>query len=111
VTARAPAADRPTVAHAQRMAGQAAAVAGMVSAGRPYAAVVQQLLAARGSLDSLLVRIVELELARVAPQPEPDPRIAGVLRTAFDRSHRVAHGARDGNRAPTEPVSSERTVS
>lgn len=57
------------VRHAQRAAGQASAVATMIAGSRPFADVAQQLLAARGSLDSLLVRLVELELEGCVPNP------------------------------------------
>ena len=50
------------VRHAQRATGQTAALAAMIASGRPFSEVAQQVLAARGSLDSLLVRLVELEL-------------------------------------------------
>lgn len=112
MTVKAPAADHATIAHAQRVAGQAAAVAGMVSAGRPYPEVVQQLLATRGSLDSLLVRIVEHELTQVTADGSPDRRVERVIRIAFDRSHRAPHRARGVNQEVThKPITSERTVS
>lgn len=77
------------LAHALRAAGQAAAVAEILRSDASFEALVQQLLATRGSLDSLLVRLAECELARLDPlAPDTSVRVAHVLRTAFDRSHR-----------------------
>ena len=58
------------VRHALRVAGQTSALASMIQDGRPYGEVVQQLLAARGSLDSLLVRLLEIELDGNLPKAE-----------------------------------------
>ena len=74
------------VRHVQRASGQVAALAGMITAGRPFAEVAQQLLAARGSLDSLLVRLVEIELADCLPAVETRDEVDELLRTALGRS-------------------------
>ncbi len=58
------------VRHALRVAGQTSALAAMIQGGRPYGDVVQQLLAARGSLDALLVRLLEIELNGNLPRAE-----------------------------------------
>jgi DNA-binding FrmR family transcriptional regulator len=90
MTPRRSADDVAAQAHALRAAGQAAAVAQMIRTGSSYDSIVQQLLATRGSLDSLLVRLVERELANVdSPASGSDPQVVRVLRTAFDRSRRV----------------------
>ena len=79
--------DRPAaVRHVQRASGQVSALAGMISAGRPFAEVAQQLLAARGSLDSLLVRLVEIELDDCVPAADTRGEVDGLLRTALGRS-------------------------
>jgi DNA-binding FrmR family transcriptional regulator len=81
------------VRHAQRASGQVAALAGMIAAGDPFSDVAQQLLAARGSLDSLLVRLVELELGDCLPNREVRDEVDGLLRTALGRAA--------SNRGPT----------
>ena len=61
-----PGADRASVGrdaavrHAQRAAGQAAALASMIAGGRSFGEVALQVLAVRGSFDSLLMRLLEL---------------------------------------------------
>jgi DNA-binding FrmR family transcriptional regulator len=54
---RAPGPRGAAVRHAQRASGQVTALAGMIDAGRPFPEIAQQVLASRGSLDSLLVRL------------------------------------------------------
>lgn len=79
--------ERPLlVAHAQRASGQAGALARMIASEQPFAALAQQLLAVRGSLDSLLFRLVELELASRLPSRVLNDDVAAVLRTALGRS-------------------------
>lgn len=79
------------VRHAQRATGQASAVASMIATGRPFRNVAQQLLAARGSLDSLLIRIVELELQECVAGTEERDEIEGLLHVALGHT---AHGRR-----------------
>ncbi|MBI3747300.1 MAG: metal-sensing transcriptional repressor [Chloroflexi bacterium] len=80
-------ADRSAaIRHAQRASGQLAALAPMIAASQPFPQVAQQLLAARGSLDSLLVRLVELELHDCLPSREARAEVDGLLRTALGRS-------------------------
>ncbi len=79
--------ERPSlVAHARRASGQAGALARMIASEQPFAAVAQQLLAVRGSLDSLLFRLVELELADRLPSGALHADVDAVLRTALGRS-------------------------
>ena len=86
MNARVAATERADVVrHAQRASGQVAALAGMVAAGAPFPGVAQQLLAARGSLDSLLVRLLELELDDCLPTHEIRDEVDSLLRTAFGR--------------------------
>ena len=77
---------RAAVRHAQRATGQTAALATMNAGGRPFSEVAQQVLAARGSLDSLLVRLVELELRDCLPGREVRDEVDGLLRTALGRT-------------------------
>ena len=74
------------VRHVQRAGGQVAALAGMITARRPFAEVAQQLLAARGSLDSLLVRLVEIELDDCVPAADTRGEVDELLRTALGRN-------------------------
>lgn len=74
------------VRHVQRATGQVGALAGMISTRRPFPEIAQQLLAARGSLDSLLVRLVELELDDCLPAAESRHDVDDLLRTALGRS-------------------------
>ena len=74
------------VRHVQRASGQVAALAGMITARRPFAEVAQQLLAARGSLDSLLVRLVEIEHDDCVPAADTRGEVDELLRTALGRS-------------------------
>lgn len=74
------------VRHAQRATGQVAAVAQMIAGDRPFSEVAQQLLAARGSLDSLLLRLIELELRVCVQSREERDEVDGLLWTALGRT-------------------------
>lgn len=74
------------VRHAQRAGGQVAALAGMVASAGQFGDVAQQLLAARGSLDSLLIRLVELELSDCLPSPAVRDEVDDLLRMALGRA-------------------------
>lgn len=76
------------VRHAQRATGQASALASMIATKQPFAAVAQQLLAARGSLDSLLLRLVELELRDCVSNQAARDEIDALLRIALGRDGR-----------------------
>lgn len=82
------------VRHAQRAAGQASALPSMITGERPFAEIAQQLLAARGSLDSLLVRLVELELNDCVPNATARSEIDRLLRSALGRSGHNRHALR-----------------
>lgn len=92
------------VRHAQRASGQVAALAGMVAAGDPFPEISQQLLAARGSLDSLLVRLVELELDDCLPSQEVRDEVDGLLRTALGRATSGRSATRSRRRHLTAPM-------
>lgn len=115
MTPEGPGRDRAAaVRHAQRVSGQVGALSGMVAAGRPFPDIAQQLLAARGSLDSLLVRLVRLELGDCALSQEARHEVDDLLRAALGRAAfgRNATGFRQpGQRAvPTARPTRERTV-
>jgi DNA-binding FrmR family transcriptional regulator len=74
------------IRHARRASGQTAAIAPMIEADLPFSAVVQHLLAARGWLDSLLMRLVELNLSDRIGDPEDCVAITRMLETAILRS-------------------------
>ncbi|MBI2778123.1 MAG: metal-sensitive transcriptional regulator [Chloroflexi bacterium] len=84
------------VRHAQRATGQTLALASMIATKRPFAAVAQQILAARGSLDSLLMRLVELELRDCVSNSQARDEIDELLRTAFGHGARGRPPARSG---------------
>lgn len=95
--------DRTAAArHAQRAAGQVAALAGMIQAREPFTDVAQQLLAARGSLDSLLVRLVELELQDCLPTKRTREEVDGLLRTALGRTAPARRAGRPQHSRTTE---------
>ena len=71
--------------HAQRVCGQVGALATMIAAERPLADVAQQVVAARASLDALLLRVIDLE---VEGSPETRP-----VRAEVDRLLRLALGS------------------
>ncbi len=106
------AADRAAaVRHARRASGQVRALAGMIAAGDCFPAVAQQLLAARGSLDSLLIRLVELELRDCLPTLSGRDEIDALLRTALGRAAPGRAPARSPGRQTgrgTEPVARPR---
>lgn len=72
--------------HAHRAAGQAAALAAMLEEGRPFTEIAQQVLAARGSLDALLVRVLEEELTACLPGDEQRAVVVRLLRAAVGQS-------------------------
>ena len=103
------------VRHAQRAGGQVAALAGMISAVDAFPEVAQQLLAARGSLDSLLIRLVELELGDCLPSQAARDEVDDLLRTALGRtaSGRIATRSRRRRLAESVDIAQhdERTCS
>lgn len=98
------------VRHVQRASGQVSALAGMIGARRPFPEVAQQLLAARGSLDSLLVRLVEIELDECVPGGTARDEVDDLLRTALGRSGPVRTPGRRprGTRRPSRTEIGER---
>lgn len=92
------------VRHVQRASGQVAALAGMISAHRPFAEVAQQLLAARGSLDSLLVRLVELELDDRLPGRAPRDEVDDLIRAALGRNAPLRTGVRSTSHNKHRPT-------
>jgi len=86
------------VRHARRATGQVSALASMIGGDRPFAEVAQQLLAVRGSLDSLLVRLVELELRDCVPARETRQEVDELLRVALGaRRARPSGGSGPGD--------------
>lgn len=104
MTMRMPPDRTAAVRHAQRASGQAAALAGMISAARPFPDVAQQLLAARGSLDSLLVRLVEIELEDCVPTRVAWQEVDDLLRTALGRTAPIGRARRPSVPRATPPT-------
>ena len=96
------------VRHAQRASGQAAALAGMIAARDGFSEVAQQLLATRGSLDSLLVRLVEVELCDCLPSREVRDEVDSLLRTALGRAGSGQGASRSRHRRLTTAMSALR---
>ncbi|MDA8202674.1 MAG: metal-sensing transcriptional repressor [Chloroflexi bacterium] len=86
-------ADRLLATHALRASGQLQAVARMIESGGSFAPISQQLLAVRGSVDSLLHRLIDLELDERLAESEGRADVDLLLRTAFGRS--IRHGPPD----------------
>ena len=95
------------VRHAQRATGQARALATMIASGRPFPDIAQQLLAVRGSLDSLLVRLIALELGACVPNPRARDEIDGLLRAALGRN---AHGRPPSGSRGEAPLARPTTI-
>lgn len=77
------------VRHVQRVSGQVSALSGMINARRPFTEIAQQLSAARGSLDSLLVRLVEIELDECLLAATARDEVDDLMRTALGRGTSV----------------------
>ncbi|MBI2763683.1 MAG: metal-sensing transcriptional repressor [Chloroflexi bacterium] len=93
------------VRHAQRAGGQAAALAGLIAGGAPFSEIAQQLLAARGSLDSLLVRLVDLELNECLPSQTVRDEVGHLILTALGRTgsrQSALRHRRDSTQRPTQ---------
>jgi DNA-binding FrmR family transcriptional regulator len=58
------------VRHARRVFGQIGSLPAMIAAERPLADLAQQVVAARVSLDALLLRLIDLEVDR-SPETRP----------------------------------------
>ena len=101
------------IRHAQRVSGQVAALASMIDRTQPFPNLAQQILAARGSLDSLLLRLVELELRDCVPSREVRDEVDGLLRTALGRSMFIRSGIRTrhprGGAASCDPIEKRTT--
>ncbi|MGK2850308.1 MAG: metal-sensing transcriptional repressor [Candidatus Limnocylindrales bacterium] len=89
------------VSHARRVNGQVGALVHLLADERPFGSVAQQLLAARGSIDSLLVRLVELELQDCLPPDTDWQEVDTLLWTAIGRS--ISPGRRRRSRRPSPP--------
>jgi DNA-binding FrmR family transcriptional regulator len=83
-TAPVPSDRDAAVRHARRVCGQTGSLPAMIAAERPLADLAQQVVAARASLDALLLRLIDLEVDR-SPKTRP-------ARGEFDRILRLALG-------------------
>jgi DNA-binding FrmR family transcriptional regulator len=110
----APVGDREAaVHHARRVSGQVAALAAMIGEGRRLPVIAQQVVAARASLDSLLLRLVEIELHDCLPSPAARDEVDGVLRAALGRpaSGRAAIRVQPTTQAPRTARSHKKRTS
>lgn len=74
------------IRHAHRTAGQVAALAAMLDEGKPFSSVAQQILAARGSLDGLLLRVLEDALRACVPADPQRGEVVRLLQAAVGQS-------------------------
>jgi DNA-binding FrmR family transcriptional regulator len=102
-----PAERAAIVVHARRAAGQTGALAEMIADGRSFAEVAQQLLAARGSLDALLIRLVGLELDACLTDRSQRVDIEALLRAALGSGLRIRPTREGATGSP--PTRSPRT--
>lgn len=86
------------VSHARRVNGQVGALVHLLADEQPFGSVAQQLLAARGSIDALLVRLVEVELHDRLPPDIDWHEVDALLWTAIGRS--ISPARRRRSRAP-----------
>lgn len=86
----------------QRAADQVTALAGMIQARERFTDVAQQLPAARGSLDSLLARLVELGAQDGLPTGSTREEADGLLRTALGRMAPARRAGRPQQSRTTE---------
>jgi DNA-binding FrmR family transcriptional regulator len=86
------------VHHARRLTGQVAALPTMIAANRSLEDIAQQIVAARGSLDALLLRLILLDLLASPATPkarvdvERGLRLGLGRRRAESRAHRAPTG-------------------
>lgn len=85
------------VHHARRLTGQVASLPTMIAANRSLDDVAQQIVAARGSLDALLLRLILLDLLASTATPRARADVERCLRLGLGR-RRAESGAQ---RAPT----------
>lgn len=81
----------------------------MIASGRPFDEVALQVLAVRGSLDSLLIRLLELELDGCLPSGDERVEVGALVNAALGRRSTVgvpgprAREPRSGS-GPAEPI-------
>ena len=76
------------VRHARRLSGQVSALETMIATGRPIADLAQQVVAARASLDALLVRLIVLELKACPAGEDGRPAVDRLVRLALGQHAR-----------------------
>lgn len=73
------------VHHARRLSGQVAALPTMIAANRSLEDVAQQIIAARGSLDALLLRLILLDLLSSTATPRARADVQRCFRLGLGR--------------------------
>jgi DNA-binding FrmR family transcriptional regulator len=96
-----PNARAAAIRHARRVSGQVGALSEMIGAGRPIGDLAQQVVAARSSLDALLIRLIELELDACPSGQDGRPAVDRLVRLALGQ--RGARGAQ-----PATPLGAPR---
>jgi DNA-binding FrmR family transcriptional regulator len=86
--------------HAPRVAGQVGALAGMIEQEPAHAEVVQQVLAARASLDALLVRLLDAEIQRCVTDDPVRAEIEDYVHVTLGRPARSGASRRFEGRGP-----------
>lgn len=81
------------IRHSRRLSGQVGALSEMIAAGRPIGDLAQQVVAARASLDALLIRLIVVELDAFPPGQNGRPAVDRLVRLALGRGARGAQPA------------------
>ena len=89
------------IRHSRRLNGQVGALSEMIAAGRPIGDLAQQVVAARASLDALLIRLIVLELDACPTGQDGRPAVDRLIRLALGQ--RGARGAQ-----PATPLGAPR---
>jgi DNA-binding FrmR family transcriptional regulator len=74
--------------HARRLSGQVGALETMIATDRPITDLAQQVVAARASLDALLIRLIVLELDECPPGEGGRPAVDRLVRLALGQHGR-----------------------
>jgi DNA-binding FrmR family transcriptional regulator len=88
------------IRHARRLTGQVGALPAMIAGGCPLGDLAQQVVAARASLDALLIRMIVLELDACPEGVDGRPTVDRIVRLALGQRVRRGVGAATPAGAP-----------